>query len=204
MKLGIFGGTFDPVHNAHLFVAESARWLERLDRVIFVPTSKSHHRGAPRADAATRCAMIVCAIAANPAFGLDRTDLDDDASGYTADLLPRLRQRYPGDDFTFIAGADSLSSHSWVRLDEVLAGLERFVIAPRSAADLQELEAVLAALPLQVRGKVRTLDLPPVPESSSVIRTLLSERKSIRYLVPEPVWRYVEECDVYGNIGAPT
>lgn len=197
MKLGVFGGTFDPVHNAHLFVAESARRLEGLDHVIFVPTHRAHHRAPAHADASARCAMIVRAIAANPYFALDRTDLADDASGYTADLLPRLRERYATADFTFIAGADSLASREWLRLEEVLSELERFVIAPRAGTDQKAFAQVLGDLPVHLRRKLRMLDLPEVPESASVIRALLAQGKSIRYLVPEPVWRYVDECNVY-------
>ncbi|MDQ6932755.1 MAG: nicotinate (nicotinamide) nucleotide adenylyltransferase [Candidatus Eremiobacteraeota bacterium] len=197
MKLGIFGGTFDPVHNAHLFVAESARRLEDLDRVIFVPTRRGHHREAARADATTRCAMIVRAIAGNPNFALDRTDLADDATGFTADLLLRLRKRYSADDFIFIAGADSLASRAWLRLEEVLSNLERFVIAPRADVDQEALAAVLDGLPSPLRRKVRILDVPEVPQSARLIRTLLSQGKNIRYLVPEPVWRYVDEHPVY-------
>ncbi|MBC5829533.1 MAG: nicotinate (nicotinamide) nucleotide adenylyltransferase [Candidatus Eremiobacteraeota bacterium] len=200
MKLGIFGGTFDPIHNAHLFVAESARRLESLDRVIFVPTQRARHRERAHADASARCTMIVRAIAGNPYFALDRTDLADDASGYTADLLPRLQERYPNGNLTFIAGADSLASNAWVRLDEVLSVLEHFVIAPRSGSTQEGLRAVLQALPQHLREKVRTLDLPEIPESGSVIRRLLGEGKSIRYLVPEPVWRYVHEHNLYGEL----
>ncbi|MGA9417883.1 MAG: adenylyltransferase/cytidyltransferase family protein, partial [Candidatus Cybelea sp.] len=100
MRLGIFGGTFDPIHNAHLFVAESARLLERLDRVLFVPTANQHYRDKPQADAAHRCAMILGAIESNAGFELDDTDLRENATGYTADLLPRLHEKYPGAGFT--------------------------------------------------------------------------------------------------------
>ncbi len=199
MRVGVFGGTFDPIHNAHLFVAESARQLENLERVIFVPTQHGPHRQAALADASIRCAMIVQAIAGNPAFSLDRADLADDASGYTADLLVRLRQRYPGDDFTFIAGADSLASKAWRRLEEVLTALEAFVIAPRAGADQQALAQVVGSLPLQLRRKLRVLDIPELPQSASLIRALLAQGKSIRYLVPEPVWRYVDESKVYAG-----
>src|SRR5271165_7206757 len=120
MKLGIFGGTFDPIHNAHLFVAESARLLERLDRVLFVPTGAAHYRDRPNAGATHRCAMILGAIAGNEGFALDETDLRGEATGYTADLLPQLRAKYPHAALTFIIGADSLVNATWMRFDEVL------------------------------------------------------------------------------------
>jgi nicotinate-nucleotide adenylyltransferase len=198
MKIGVFGGTFDPIHNAHLFVAESARILERLDRVLFVPTSNQHYRDKPQADAAHRCAMILGAIESNAAFRLDETDLRENATGYTADLLPRLRRKYPAAGFTFIIGADSLVNSNWVRFDEVLESLERFAIAPRAGVGADALARVIAAVPPGVRDRVTTLNLPEIPESATLIRTLISQGRSIRYLVAEPVWEYIVAHHLYG------
>jgi nicotinate-nucleotide adenylyltransferase len=198
MKLGIFGGTFDPIHNAHLFVAESARLLERLDRVLFIPTSNQHYRDKAHASAEHRCAMILGAIATNPAFALDDADLRPDATGYTADLLPRLEQKYPDAQFTFIIGADSLVNSTWVRFDEVLDALERLVIAPRPGVRAESLERVIDAVPKRLRTRVSTLNLPEIPESATLVRTLVSQGRSIRYLVPEPVWEYIVSQKLYG------
>ncbi len=198
MKVGVFGGTFDPVHNAHLFVAESARIMERLDRVLFVPTNNQHYREKPQADAAHRCAMILGAIESNAAFELDDTDLRENASGYTADLLPRLRRKYPSARLTFIIGADSLVNANWVRFDEVLEALERFAIAPRPGVGADALARVIAAVPPALRERVTTLNLPEIPESASLVRSLIAQRRSIRYLVPEPVWKYIVAHRLYG------
>jgi len=201
MKIGIFGGTFDPIHNAHLFVAESARLLESLDRVLFIPTSNAHYRDKPQADAIHRCAMILGAIESNAAFGLDETDLRQDATGYTADLLPLLHERYPDARLTFIIGADSLASANWVRFDEVLEGLDRFVIAPRAGVRADALARVIAAVPPHLRERVTTLNLPELPESASLVRNLLAQGRSVRYLVPEAVWRYIVAHQLYGRSG---
>lgn len=198
MKLGVFGGTFDPIHNAHCFVAESARLLEKLDRVLFVPTGNQHYRAKPQADAAHRCAMILGAIESNPGFALDETDLRPDGSGYTADLLPRLARKYRGATFTFIIGADSLVNSDWVRFDDVLGALERFVIAPRPGVRADALARVIAAVPPALRERIATLNLPEVPESATLVRTLIAQRRSIRYLVPEPVWHYIAAHNLYG------
>jgi nicotinate-nucleotide adenylyltransferase len=198
MRVGIFGGTFDPIHNAHLFVAESARLLEGLDRVLFVPASNQHYRDRAQADAAHRCAMILGGIESNSAFALDDTDLREDASGYTADLLPRLHARYPDADFTFIIGADSLVNADWVRFNEVLEGLERFVIAPRPGIAADALSRVIAAVPPDLRERVKSLNLPETPESATLVRTLIAQGRSIRYLVPEPVWQYIVAQRLYG------
>jgi nicotinate-nucleotide adenylyltransferase len=201
VRLGIFGGTFDPIHNAHLFVAESARLLERLDRVLFVPTGTNHYRDKPRTDAAHRCAMILGAIESNDAFELDTTDLRENATGYTADLLPRLHAKYPDSGFTFVIGADSLASAAWVRLDEVLGALEKFAIAPRGGIRSDALARVIAAIPPELRGRVTSLNLPEMPESATLVRTLIGQGRSIRYLVPEPVWEYIVAHRLYGLDG---
>ncbi|MBV8727062.1 MAG: nicotinate (nicotinamide) nucleotide adenylyltransferase [Candidatus Eremiobacteraeota bacterium] len=198
MKLGIFGGTFDPIHNAHLFVAEAARTLEDLERVLFVPTNATHYRGSAVADANDRCAMIAAAIAGNSRFALDRSDLEPEATGFTADLLPRLQGRYPDAGFTFILGADSLVNGNWVRLEEILEALERFVVAPRAGISDEVLTRAVSAIPSSLRSRVATLNLPQLPESASLIRKLINEGKTFRYLVPEPAWRYIIEHDLYG------
>lgn len=201
MRIGIFGGTFDPIHNAHCFVAESARLLEGLDRVLFVPTANHHYRDRPKADATHRCAMILGAIESNDAFELDDTDLREDATGYTADLLPQLREKYPDASFTFIIGADSLASAKWVRLDEVVESLERFVIAPRSGVRADALGRVISVIPQNLRERVSTLNLPELRESASLVRGLLAQGRSVRYLVPEAVWQYIVAHQLYGFDG---
>ena len=90
--------------------------------------------------------MILGAIESNPAFALDDTDLRENATGYTADLLPKLHDKYPDSRFTFIIGADSLASANWVRLDEVVESLERFAIAPRAGVRADALARVIDAL----------------------------------------------------------
>ncbi len=199
MKVGIFGGSFDPVHNGHLFVAEAVRDACDLARVLFVPTREGKHYrdGAMSARAAERAQMVRLAIAANPAFALDESDLAPDASGYTADLLPRLRARHPEATFTFIVGGDSLVRSRWQRLDEVLDTVEAFVVAPRGAITGSDLDAALAGLAPQRRAKVQLLDLPLVAESATLIRERLAAGRSVRYLIPEPVYRYIEERGLY-------
>ncbi|MGD0969272.1 MAG: nicotinate (nicotinamide) nucleotide adenylyltransferase [Candidatus Aquilonibacter sp.] len=199
MRLGIFGGTFDPIHNAHLFLAESARTLENLDRVLFVPTKEQkHYRNSAQEDAAHRCAMILAGIEGNAGFALDESDLRADATGYTADLLPLLKKKYPKATFTFIIGADSLANSPWERFDEVLEQLERFVIAPRIGVRPEALQRVIAAVPKSLRERIATLNMPELTESATLVRTLLSQGRSVRYLVPEAVWQYIVAHGLYG------
>jgi nicotinate-nucleotide adenylyltransferase len=197
MKVGIFGGGFDPIHNGHLFVAEAVRDDIGLDRVLFVPTLHGPHRSTPVGTPAQRAAMVRLAIAANTAFALDETDLAPDATGYTADLLPKIRARFPDDELIFVVGGDSLVRSRWSRLDAILMQVAGFVVAPRGEVTGTELDAALADLAPDLRAKVRMLDLPLVAESATLIRTRLAAGRSVRYLVPEPVYRYIEEHGLY-------
>jgi nicotinate-nucleotide adenylyltransferase len=202
MRLGIFGGSFDPVHNGHLFVAEAVREACALDRVLFVPTREGKHYrdGAMSASGEDRAHMIRLAIAANTAFAMDESDLAADATGYTADLLPRLHARYPDAVLTFVVGGDSLVRSRWQRLDEVIDAVETLVVAPRGDVTQPDVDGALGDLTSARRAKVLMLgDLPLVDESATSIRARLRAHKSVRYLVPEPVYRYIAEHGLYAQ-----
>jgi nicotinate-nucleotide adenylyltransferase len=167
--------------------------------LLFVPTRGSHYRVPPVATIDERLAMLRGALAANPHFGIDETDLGEDASGYTADLMPRLRARYPHDELTFVVGGDSLVDSPWQRFETVLANLERFAIAPRAERQPERVESFLGSLLPAERAKFVVLDLPALNGSATLVRQQLARGGSIRYLVPEPVYRYLEEHDIYGR-----
>ena len=197
MKLGLFGGTFDPVHNAHLFVAEAARVELGIDRMLFLPTRGSHYRIAPIASVEDRLAMLRVAIAANPHFAIDTTDLELEATGYSADLVPRLRRLHPDDELTFVVGGDSLVESPWQRFDLVLDNLDAFAIAPRAERAPERVDAFLATLSPEAREKFRLLELPALNGSATLVRAQLARGGSIRYLVPEPVYRLIVERGLY-------
>jgi nicotinate-nucleotide adenylyltransferase len=204
VKLGLLGGTFDPVHNAHLFIAEATRVALGLERILFLPTGGAHYRLAPAAALDDRLVMLRLAIAANPCFALDTTDLDEQATGYTADLVPRLRAAYPHDRLVFIVGGDSLIESPWTRFDEVLANLDAFAVVPRAARPRERIDAFVASLPAEQREKIVVLDLPQLAESATYVRDQVSGGGSIRYLVPEPVARYIAERGLYAEHRVPT
>jgi nicotinate-nucleotide adenylyltransferase len=197
VKLGLFGGTFDPVHNAHLFVAEAARVELGLERMIFLPTRGAHYRTGPVASIDQRLAMLRGALASNAYFALDETDLDERATGYSADLMPRVRARYPNDDLTFVVGGDSLVDSPWQRFDVVLANLDAFAIAPRAERAPERVETLLRALSPAERAKLHVLDLPALNGSATLVRAQLARGGSIRYLVPEFVAKYIAEHGLY-------
>jgi nicotinate-nucleotide adenylyltransferase len=197
VRLGLFGGTFDPVHNAHLFVAEAARVELGLARMIFLPTRGAHYRSGPVASIEQRLAMLRGALAPNVNFALDETDLDEGATGYSADLMPRLRARYPNDELTFVVGGDSLVDSPWQRFEVVLANLDAFAIAPRAERAPERVDRLLATLAPAERAKLRVLDLPALNGSATLVRRQLARGGTIRYLVPEFVCAYIAEHGLY-------
>jgi nicotinate-nucleotide adenylyltransferase len=199
VKLGLFGGTFDPVHYAHLFIAEAARTELKLDRILFLPARISPHRNHAQASQEDRLHMLRLAIASNPFFAIDETDLAPEATGYTADLLPKLRERYPHDALTFIVGGDSLLDSPWHRFDEVLAHVEAFAIAPRAEKRFDRLDPFLETLERDAREKIRLLDLPSLAASATLVRSQIARGSSIRYLVPDDVARHIAENKLYAD-----
>ena len=195
-RLGIFGGTFDPVHLGHLYVANAVRAQAGLDSVLFLPVGEPAHR-ATHAAADDRAAMVQLAIADNPGFALDDTALRQAGPVYTADTLPLLRARYPDAAFSFIAGTDALVRSSWRRLEEVVTALERFLVVTRDQAAAAELAPVLAGLPENLARRFTVLDLPLVDVSASAIRASVARGLPLRYLVPDAVAHYIEERGLY-------
>jgi nicotinate-nucleotide adenylyltransferase len=195
-RIGIFGGAFDPIHVGHLHLAQAAADIDTLDRVLFVPMAAPAHRDT-HAAAAHRRAMTALAISGNDRFALDDTGLEQAAPAYTADTLAIMRGKYPDDAFVFIAGVDSLVRSRWRRLDEVAGMLERFLVAHRDGIDESELAPMLAGLPEQLRARFVPIDVALMDVSSTAIRALVAQRRSIRYLTPDAVVEHIESNGLY-------
>jgi nicotinate-nucleotide adenylyltransferase len=195
-QLGILGGTFDPIHFGHLFIAEAVMTLAGLDRVLFLPVGDPAHRRA-HAGAADRVAMVLEAIADNPKFILDETAVRQRGPVYTADTMPLLRSAYPGADLSFIAGADSLVDSPWRRLDEVAAAVRAFYVAAREGTPRTQVEPALSSLPPDLAGRFHFVQLPLVDVSSTAIRGRVAAAQPIRYLVPGAVERYIQAKGLY-------
>lgn len=189
-RLGVFGGTFDPIHVGHLHLAESVAQIASLDAVLFLPVAGPAHRET-HAPADDRRTMTELAISDNPRFTLDTTGLEQEAPAYTYEMMIALRKQHPGDEFFFIAGIDSLVRSRWRRLEDVAASVSRFYIAPRDGVDDGELATALADLPPDARARFERVDVSLVDVSSTAIRALVKEGRSIRYLVPDAVREHI-------------
>ena len=189
--VGILGGTFDPVHNAHLAIAQRA--LEAVDaaRILWIPTGAPRYRDPPVAPAAHRVAMLALAIAGEPRYALDERELAPGASGYTFDTLSALRADLGANvPLVMLIGADQYRKlGSWHRSRELFS-LCRFAVfgRPSTAAPLEE----------NPPQGVLHIDMAPIPISSTEIRARIARAEEISAMVPGPVLEYIRRHRLYG------
>ncbi len=193
-RLGVMGGTFDPIHYGHLVTAEEALVQFTLDEVVFVPTGqpwmKEGREVSPPED---RYLMTVIATASNPRFRVSRTEVDRDGPTYTVDTLRALAAENPDAELYFITGADAMFEiFEWKDPDEVLA-LTHFIAATRPGYDLRRFEA--SGSTRQLHASV--MNIPALAISSTDVRARIHEGRPIRYLVPEGVKSYIEKAGLY-------
>ncbi len=186
MRLGIFGGTFDPPHLGHLRLAQAARRQLQLDKVLWVLTATPPHKqGQPLAPVADRLALVEAAIAGEPAYALSRVDIDRPGPHLAADTVALLAGQFPGDQLVYLVGGDSLHDlPRWVRPADLLTHCTLGVLRrPGDAVELAALERVLPGL----TPKVRFIDFPPVDIASHAIRSRVRAGLPLAGLVPEAV-----------------
>jgi nicotinate-nucleotide adenylyltransferase len=193
-RIGIMGGTFDPIHHGHLVAAEEARWQFRLDQVLFIPTGQPWQKPVGLSPAEDRYLMTVIATAANPAFAVSRVEIDRTGPTYTVDTLRQLRAELePGVRLYFITGADAvLQILTWKDGDEVLE-LAELIAATRPGYDLSKLAERLP----QATERVHLMEIPMLAISSTEIRARVASGAPVQYLVPEGVADYMAKRHLY-------
>jgi nicotinate-nucleotide adenylyltransferase len=195
MRLGLFGGTFDPIHVGHLILAEQCREACGLDRVWFVVAGEPPHKRGDRTPLAHRLEMVRIAIAGHLAFAA--SDLEGRRPGphYSVDTLKAVKRERPGDDLFFLVGADSVVDLPTWRDPAGIARLATIVVVNRPG--IEEIDP--AALPdFGPEGKpLQLVTIPPIGIASSDLRRRLEEGRSIRYMVPRGVEAYLEAKGLY-------
>lgn len=193
MKVGIMGGTFDPIHIGHMLAAEAARDVYRLDEVWFMPSHIPPHKQKAGVTGRMRLEMTAEAVCGHPFFRTLDFEVERGGVSYTVDTMTELRQIYPHIQFTFIVGADMVNYlPKWHRIDE-LAGMLDFIGVNRPGSDLD-----VGRLPAFLQDVVKIADMPLVDISSSMIRRRAAAGESIRYMVPDPVYDYIVRSGIYG------
>lgn len=189
-RIGVMGGTFDPIHHGHLVAASEVASLFQLDEVVFVPTGQPWQKTDRQVSAAEdRYLMTVIATASNPQFSVSRSDIDRAGKTYTIDTLRDLRAEHPAAELFFITGADALEQiFSW-RNAEKLFSLAHFIGVTRPGHTLSD-----PGLP---EGAVSLVEVPALAISSTDCRHRVVKGDPVWYLVPDGVVRYIDKRALY-------
>ena len=197
-SIGILGGTFDPVHIGHLFIAEAARDAFQLDRVFFIPTGDPPHKKASRlAPSEDRINMLEVALRGNPAFQVSDMEVVRQGTTYTVDTLRELRNRYSKDLLYFIIGGDTLLELKTWRSIRSVAELCSFIVYRRPGYREEEMVGEALRLAEMYHADIHFAEGPNLELSSRYIRHRLERNQTIRYLVPEAVEQYIKEQHLY-------
>lgn len=198
MKLGIMGGSFDPIHFGHLVAAEQAREQLGLSRVAFVPAAESPFKvGQRKAPSEVRAHLVQLAIADNSHFDWSDYEIKRPGPSYTIDTIRHFRASHPSTELYFITGADAmLGIARWRGADEIFR-LCRPVAVTRPGYSGDRLQCFIDGLPEAWRQRLVVLAVSSLDISSSDIRQRLAEGRSIRYLLPEAVRQYIESSNLY-------
>ena len=190
-RLGILGGTFNPIHIAHLLVAEQVAETCRLDKVLFIPACVPPHKSSPDiAPAADRYRMTVLATESNPRFEVSRIELDRRGRSFTKDTLQQLLEIYPDAELFYIIGSDAVAELSTWREPEAVLELATFLVVMRPGYDLARLED-------RFKKCVESVPVTGLNISSTEIRERVKQGRPIKHLVPEKVEQYIRERGLY-------
>ena len=189
MKIGILGGTFNPVHIGHLILAEEAREKLGLDKVIFIPANLPPHKdNIDIANPQARLKMLRFALKGNKHFAVSDIEIKRSGRSYTIDTIKALKDKYSDDELYFIIGSDLLKYlEEWKDLNEIFK-IVKFIVATRPGYPLENIPAY-----------IKTLGIRAVDISGFSVRQCIKEGKSFRYLVPEAVFVYINKTKLYGQ-----
>lgn len=198
IKIGIMGGTFDPIHYAHLATAEFIRDKYKLDKIIFIPSGNPPHKPVYKvADKYDRYKMVMLATRNNEDFIVSDLEIERNKKTYTIDTLRELKIKYSNADIYFITGADAICDiESWKDVEENFK-LATFIAATRPGISLLRVQEKIENLIKKYSASIISVYVPSLDISSTYIRDQIKEKKSVRYLVPESVEKYIHQNKLY-------
>ncbi|MBQ6469705.1 MAG: nicotinate-nucleotide adenylyltransferase [Lachnospiraceae bacterium] len=201
-KVGIMGGTFDPIHIGHLILGEAAYEQYALDKVLFMPAGRPPFKQGRKGMASNeqRTEMVRLAIASNPHFELSLLEMNDDGMSYTYRTLEKLREENPDTEYYFVMGADSLMFFDTWMNPQRIADAAIIVVATRNHMPQESLNEKMRQLSEEFSASIRKLETPNLDISSSQIREWVSLGRGIQYYVPDPEIQYIMEQGLYREI----
>lgn len=196
-RVGVFGGTFDPIHLGHLAAVQDAAWSLGLDRVLFVPNRQPPHKqGATVSSVDDRVAMVRLSVASNPRFEMSLLELEREGPSYTLDTLRELNRRMPDTSLYFLVGCDALPAlHAWHEPDRLLAEFQ-VVVMDRPTGQTVNWVQVEEHFP-RIREQVQTVHVAQLEISGEDIRARVRSGRPIRYQVVPEVEAYIEQRGLY-------
>ena len=199
MRIGVYGGSFDPVHIGHLLLAETARSEQNLDRVDFVPLGVPPHLKDVRTSGETRLEMLSAALAPYPEFGISRFEVDSSRVSYTVDTLRHYRKLYPQDELFLILSSETFNDLPYWRDPDVICELASIIVACRAGYPAPDFDAARSFVAeerlLAFRNQV--VSMPLIEVSSSAIRARVASGQSVRFLTPDAVVDFIESNGLY-------
>lgn len=198
-KIGIMGGTFNPIHIGHLVIAEEVRCRFDLDKIIFIPAGNPPHKDYKNITAGKhRYQMTLLATIDNPYFDVSSIELAREGITYTIDTITTLREKCDKDvDLYFITGADSIIELStWKQVDKLL-NLCKFIAATRPGFDIAKIEDKVRELEARYNKSIYSLSVPALQISSTDIRNRINQGMTVKYLLPESVEHYINKHNLY-------
>lgn len=198
-RVGIMGGTFNPIHLGHMLIAENAYETFNLDEILFIPCAKSHMKECAL-DAKTRISMIGEGIQDNSHFALSTIEVDRDGYSYTCETIAELKKNNPNTEYCVIVGADSLMNmERWKNPDQIINEVT-ILVAVRPGVNKEDLLAKIEELKAKYdKADIQLLPIHEVDISSSMIREKVREGKSIRYMVHYKVIEYINRNHIYAD-----
>lgn len=199
-RVGIMGGTFDPVHNGHLIIAEMALENFELDEILFVPSGIPWLKDVSKVlNKKTRVSLTGIAIEDNPNFALSTIEIDREGNSYSYETVEELKKSNPDTDYYFIMGADSLFDVEIWKNPEILMKNCTLLVAVRDDYDQQQMRDRVSYLVHKYQAKIELLATPRVDLSSTMIRERIAAGKCVRYMLPDPVIEYIKKMQLYQN-----
>lgn len=197
LKIGILGGTFDPIHYAHLATAEFIRDKYKIDKILFIPTGNPPHKLGIKTDKYDRYNMVLLATRSNDNFITLDLEVERHKSTYTVDTLKDLKKIYPKAELFFITGADAICEvETWKDVEDNFR-LATFIAATRPGISLLKAQEKIEQLEKRYGTKIISVYVPSLDISSTYIREQLEDGKTVKYLIPEEVDLYLKENNLY-------
>lgn len=197
-RVGIMGGTFNPIHLGHLIIAEAAYEAYNLDEVLFVPSGISYMKDQSEIlDAKKRVHMTGLAIEDNPHFALSTIEIDRDGNSYSYETLETLRKQNPNTEYFFLVGSDTLFALETWKHPEILLPSCTILVAVRDGVPMEKMQEHAKYLEEKFGGTIKLLTTPNIEISATDIRNRLAEGRNVKYFVPDTVLDFINKYDLY-------